>query len=335
MDLEVRHLQLVAAVADVGSLTRAGDQLHLTQSALSHQLRGIESRLGAALFLRVGKRLVLTPAGELLLASAKDILERLRQTEHDIRAMGRDRAGVLRITTECYTCYHWLPPLLLRFRRRFPRVEVRIDVEATRRPVEMLLAGKIDLAIISAPVNDRRLVSRLVFSDELVVIASRQHRFAQQTHVKIAEMRDETLFIYPPREESRVLQEVLLPAGAAPARIEEVQLTEAITELVKAGLGVAVLARWAVQPLVDAGTLVARPLTARGLRRDWRAVMPKDLARNDYVREFIDLLEKHAPTVKSGPSTLAKTPAAGSSRGDRAHTAAVVPIAPRARGVRA
>ena len=92
MDLEIRHLRLVAAVADVGSLTRAGDQLHLTQSALSHQLRDIESRLGAALFLRVGKRLVLTPAGERLLASATDVLERLEQAEHDIREMGRDRA---------------------------------------------------------------------------------------------------------------------------------------------------------------------------------------------------------------------------------------------------
>ena len=307
MDVEVRHLRLVAAVAGVGSLTRAGDQLHLTQSALSHQLRDIESRLGAALFLRVGKRLVLTPAGERLLTSAKDVLERLRQTEHDIRTMGRDRAGVLRITTECYTCYHWLPPLLLRYRRKFPRVEVRIDVEATRRPIEMLLAGKLDLAIISSTVNDRRLVSRPLFSDELVVIASRRHRFAQQTHVKIAEMRDETLFIYPPREESRVLQDVLLPAGAAPARIEEVTLTEAITELVKAGLGVAVLARWAVQPLVDAGTLVARPLTARGLRREWRAVMPKDLASIDYVREFIDLLQKRAPAARSRDPKLVKT----------------------------
>src|SRR6185436_3204361 len=306
MDLEVRHLQLVAAVADTGSLTRAGDRLHLTQSALSHQLRGIESRLGAALFLRVGKRLVLTPAGERLLASAKDILERLAQAEEDIRRMGRKNAGVLRLTTECYTCYHWLPPLLLRYRRKFPRVEVRIDVEATRRPIEMLLAGKLDLAIISSTVNDRRLVSRPLFSDELVVIASRRHRFAQQTHVKIAEMRDETLYIYPPRDESRVLQDVLLPAGAVPARIEEVTLTEAITELVKAGLGVAVLARWAVQPLVDAGTLVARPLTARGLRREWRAVMPKDLAGIDYVREFIDLLQKHAPASRRAEPKLVK-----------------------------
>src|SRR5207248_2015937 len=251
MDLEVRHLKLVAAVADVGSLTRAGDRLHLTQSALSHQLRDIEARLGAPLFLRVGKRLVLTPAGERLLASARDVLERLERAEHDIREMSRDRAGLLRITTECYTCYHWLPPLLLHYRRTFPRVEVRIDVNATGRPVEMLLAGKIDLAVVSSPVADRRLATRAVFEDELVVVASRRHRFAQQTHVKLADMRDETLFVYPPKEESSVLQNTLLPGGAAPARGEEVLLTEARIELVKAGLGVAVLARWAVQPVVD------------------------------------------------------------------------------------
>jgi len=303
MDLEVRHLQLVAAVADVGSLTRAGDRLHLTQSALSHQLRDIESRLGAALFLRVGKRLVLTPAGERLLASAREVLERLERTEHDIREMSRDRAGVLRITTECYTCYHWLPPLLLHYRRTFPRVEVRIDVNATGRPVEMLLAGKIDLAVVSTPVADRRLATRPVFDDELVVVASRRHRFAQQTHVRLADMRDETLFVYPPKEESSVLQRTLLPGGAAPARVEEVLLTEAIVELVKAGLGVAVLARWAVQPVVDAGAIVARPLTARGLHREWRAAMPKDLARVDYVVEFATLLERHAPTrrISGGP----------------------------------
>src|SRR5580765_53336 len=306
MDLEVRHLRLVTTVAAVGSLTRAGDQLHLTQSALSHQLRDIESRLGTSLFHRAGKRLVLTPAGERLLASATDVLERLERAEHDIREMGRDRAGSLRITTECYTCYHWLPPLLLRFRRTFPRVEVRIAVAATHHPVEMLLAGKIDLGLMSTAVRDRRLVSRRVFDDELVLITSRHHRFTQQPRVRLSQMREETLFIYPPKEESGALQNVLIPAGAMPARVEDVQLTEAITELVKAGLGVAILARWAVQPLIETGAIVGRPLPARGMHRVWSAVMRKDLASTDYVNEFIDLLQAHAPTMrKASPAMIA------------------------------
>jgi LysR family transcriptional regulator, regulator for metE and metH len=295
MDLEVRHLQLVAAVADVGSLTRAGDRLHLTQSALSHQLRDIEARLGAPLFLRVGKRLVLTPAGERLLASARDVLERLERTEQDIREMGRDHAGLLRLTTECYTCYHWLPALLTRYRRRFPRVEVRIDVDATRKPVESLLGGRIDLALVSSRVRDRRIVTLPVFDDELVVIAAPSHPFARRTHVRPTDMRGETLLVYPPREESWVLNEVLIPAGAMPARVEDVMLTEAITELVKAGLGVSVIARWAVKPLLASGALVARRFTARGIHRRWSAAMPKDLAKADFMREFIDLLAHNAP----------------------------------------
>ena len=304
MDLEVRHLRLVCAVAECGSLTRAGDSLHLTQSALSHQLRDIESRLGAALFLRVGKRLVLTPAGERLLASAREVLDRLRRTEHDIRQMGRDHAGVLRLTTECYTCYHWLPPLLTKYRRKFPRVEVRIDVDATRKPIETLLAGKVDVALMSTAVRDRRLVSTPIFEDEVIVIASTKHPFAKKTHIKVADMHGETLLVYPPKEESLVLNEVLLPAGAVPARIDEVQLTEAIVELVKAGLGVSVIARWAVEPIVKSGALVARPLTARGTHRRWSAVMPKDLAKADFIREFIDLLIQYAPgqSVRSATS---------------------------------
>ena len=318
MDIEVRHLRLVAAVAGLGSLTRAGDQLHVTQSALSHQLRDIESRLGAALFHRVGKRLVLTAAGERLLESATDVLDRLERAEHDIRQMGRDRAGSLRITTECYTCYHWLPPLLLRYRRKFPHVEVRIDVEATHHPVETLLSGKIDLGIMSTPVRDRRLLSRRVFQDELVLIASRDHRFARQTSVRLSQMREETLFVYPPKAESGPLQHVLLPAGAAPARVEEVQLTEAITELVKAGLGVAILARWAVQPLIDAGGVVARTLPARGMHRVWSAVMRKDLSRADYVNEFIDLLAENAPTRQRGtPSAIPSAPRGAQVRAAR------------------
>jgi LysR family transcriptional regulator for metE and metH len=295
MDLEVRHLRLVAAVADVGSLTRAGDRLHLTQSALSHQLRDIESRLGAPLFHRHGKRLALTPAGEHLLQSARDVLGRLRETEETIRQLGRERGGVLRITTECTTCYHWLPRLLPAFRERYPSVEVRIDVEATGRPIERILDGSIDLALMSTPVRDRRFAVRPIFSDDVVVIASPQHRLARRRRVSLEDLHDETLFIYPPRQESLFLHQVLLPSGAVPGRVEEVKLTEAIIELVKANLGVSALARWAVQPQLDARAIVALAIPPRGLARRWAAVMARHLAGAEHVNEFIDLLARHGP----------------------------------------
>ena len=298
MDLEVRHLQLVAAVADVGSLTKAGDQLHLTQSALSHQLRDIEERLGAALFLRVGKRLVLTPAGERLLESARDLLDRLRQTEDAVRHLGKAGGGVLRITTECTTCYHWLPPLLPAYREQFPAIEVRIDVDATSRPVPRLLDGTIDLALMSTPVHDRRLTVQPVFRDQVVVIASPCHPLASRRRVTLKDLHDETLFIYPPRQESLFLQNVLIPAGAIPARVEEVKLTEAIMEMVKANLGISALARWAVQPQLDDGSLVALPIDPRGLERQWSAVMFRHFAQAPHVKAFIDLIAERGPGIR-------------------------------------
>ncbi len=314
MDLEVRHLQLVAAVADVGSLTRAGDRLHLTQSALSHQLRDIEERLGAALFHRHGKRLVLTPAGEHLLQSARDVLDRLRQTEDTIRHLGNERRGVLRITTECTTCYHWLPRLLTTYRERFPEIEVRIEVEATAFPVDRVLDGTVDLALVSTQIRDRRLAVRPVFTDQVVVIASPRHRLAGRRRVALKDLHNETFFIYPPREESLFLKRVLMPAGAVPARVEEVKLTEAIIELVKANFGVSALARWAVQPFLDAGSIVALPVPSSGLGRRWSAVMFKHLAGADHVLEFIDLLARRGPGTNGSSKAKRKTAAGREGR---------------------
>ena len=295
MDLEVRHMKLVQAVAAHGSLTRAGGELHLTQSALSHQLRDIEARLGAALFLRVGKRMVLTPAGEQLLRSARDVLSLIGRAEEDIRRFAGTNGAVLRLSTECYTCYHWLPPLLQSYSRAHPNVDVQVNAEATPHPLPHVLDGRLDLAIVSDRVRDRRIVTRRLFDDEMVVICAPAHPWTLKTAIQPTDFATETLFIYPPREESTIYQLILVPAGVRPAKLQQVQLTEAIIELVKAGMGVAFLARWAVAPHVKAGTLAARRLTRRGFKRTWSAATLKDVARIPYVRDFIDLVARHPP----------------------------------------
>src|SRR5262245_46033192 len=167
MDLEVRHLRLVKEVSSAGSLTKAGAALHLTQSALSHQLRDIESRLGGPLFLRVGKRMVLTPAGERVLQSAHDVLSAIERTEDAVRHLSGARRGVLRLSTECYTCYHWLPDLLKRYRSAHPQIDIRIDAAATSEPLTHLIEGRLDVAIVSDPVRDRRIVTTRLFDDEV------------------------------------------------------------------------------------------------------------------------------------------------------------------------
>src|SRR5688572_15603066 len=225
MELEIRHLKLVRAVTAAGSLTGAGSVLNLTQSALSHQLRDIESRLGAALFLRVGKRMMLTPAGERLLRSADEVLEAIERTEDSIRQLSGADRGLLRISTECYTCYHWLPALLKRYRRAHPNVDVRIDAEATSDPLTHLLGGRLDVAVVSDPVRDRRLVARPIFSDEMVIIVDPRHPLAGKPFVTAQDVASETLLMYSPKEDSTI-HKLLTAEGVTPVTAHVIQLTE-------------------------------------------------------------------------------------------------------------
>ncbi len=309
MDLEVRHLKLVRAVAASGSLTRAGRELHLTQSALSHQLRDVETRLGTRLFLRVGKRMVLTTAGSRLLRSAGEVLAALEHTEAAIRRLAGADRGLLRISTGCYTEYHWLPAILRAYRDVCPNVDVQIAADATADPVRLLLEGRLDLAIVNHPLRDGRVVERLLFDDEMVVIVGPRHRLASRRYVQPEDFADQHLLLDAPKEESPVYQRVLVPAGVRPAAVQLVAQTSAIVELVKAGLGVAVLARWAVEPSVKAGALCALALTRGGDRRRWNAAVLKDMAEVAYVREFIDVFARHSPVA--GRPGSGRTPARG------------------------
>jgi LysR family transcriptional regulator for metE and metH len=300
--LEVRDLRLVTAVAEQGGLTRAGAVLHLSQSALSHQLADLERRLGAAVFQRDGRRLVLTPAGERLRDAAIRILETVRLAEEEARNVASRRREVLRLSTECYTCYHWLPAVLRAFQGVRPTVEARIVVEVTRRPIPALLRGEIDIAIVSEPLHDRRVRLTPLFRDELVAVVAPEHPWARRRYISGADFAEEHLIRHRvPVAKSTIWQEILRPAGVEPRMDSEVELTEAILEMVKAGLGVTVLARWAVAPQVKSGALAAVPLGERGLRRQWTAAVRRQKHAPPYVDEFIQLLARDAfPVGEAG-----------------------------------
>jgi LysR family transcriptional regulator for metE and metH len=288
-------LKLLSAVADAGSVTEAGKRLYLTQSALSHQLRDAEEKLGTALFLRLGRKMVLTPAGEKLLVSARRVLEDLGSAEAQIEGLNGGSRGVIRLSTECYTCYHWLPPLLKKFHSKFAKVEVNIDAAATADPAASLLEGKLDVAVMSCPPRNKSLRVTAMFEDELVIVMAPGHRLAASSHVQPRDLAQETVLIYPPREESTLLRKVLQPAGVQPQRVLEVPLTEAIIEMAAAGTGIGFLARWAVAPQVEAGRVVTRPLRSRGFKRQWHAVTLRKQLTTPYLEEFLKLLTSYCP----------------------------------------
>jgi LysR family transcriptional regulator for metE and metH len=301
LDLDVRDLSLVREIAATGSVTRASARLHLTQSALSHRLRGVESRLGAPLFLRVGKKMMLTPAGERVLTAAQRVLEEMTRAEEELRAIGRKDTGVLRLCTQCYTGYHWLPPLLRTFNAKHPKIDVDIAVDATRRPVDALLAGEVDLAVLTAPVEDRRILIRQLFVDDILVVVGRKHRLAARPYVELADLAPEHLIVYKTdRRDSYIFNTILEPAGVEPARISQVPLTEAILEMVKAGLGVAILARWAIEPALKSGAVRGLRITRKGLARQWSVATLRGRSEPAWQSDFIALLRERAPARATG-----------------------------------
>jgi LysR family transcriptional regulator, regulator for metE and metH len=301
MNLEIRHLKLMVAVTEEKSVTKAGQVLHLTQSALSHQLREIEQKLGTPLFLRMNKKMILTPAGERLLHTARQVLDEMKRAEDHISHIAANRQGTLRISTECYTCYHWLPDVMKEFRRKFSGVEVKIEAEATHRPIEALLQGKLDLAIVSGVRPDKHLQYRALFEDEFVAVMAADHPLLSRPYLEARDFANQNLILYVSPDESTVFEKLLRPAGIMPARVSTVPLTEAIVEMVKAGLGVSVMARWAVEEQIAAGKIAARPLTRRGLHRQWRAATIRQDAAPAYIDEFISLLSRpNMPLRKPG-----------------------------------
>lgn len=295
LKLEIRHLKLLVAVAESGTVTEASNRLHLTQSALSHQLRDAEERLGTPLFLRLGKKMVLTPAGETLLASTRRVLEELSNAERMIAGSNGGSRGVIRLSTECYTCYHWLPSLMTNFHKKFPGVEIRINADVTAEAVCALLEGKLDVALASWSPDNRKLRKLPLFDDEMVLTMSPRHRLARVDYVRPADLAGETILIYPPRSESTLLMQVMQPAGAMPGRVIEIPLTEGLIGLAAEGTGVGLLAAWAVAPDVRAKKVVTKPIGPHGLHRTWHAMTLRDQPHPEYLEVFLQLLKSASP----------------------------------------
>lgn len=301
--IELRHLRLVAAISAEGSLTAAARGLRLTQPALSHQLRDLEARLRTPLFVRASRRMVPTPAGEQLTHLALGILGQVRGFEQ--QALNGDfnaARGTIRLATECYTAYHWLPAVLRIFQDRWPGVELRIAPEHTSAPARALRDGALDLALVHRKTADRRLRFDPLFDDEQVVVVAPDHPWATRSFVPAEDFASEHLIIYMTADgTTSVTRDVLDAHGVTPARITRIQLTEAILELVGAGLGVSVLSRWAVAPAVRAGLVVAVRLTDTGFSRTWFTATRAHDPASPFHHDLVALLRKH---VAGGPTIV-------------------------------
>ena len=240
--------------------------------------------------------MILTSAGDRLLQTARAVLTELDRAESDIQKNGdsaknaKGPTGLLRISTQCHTAYHWFPPRLLLFQKKFPGVEVQLVIEATNNPFEALLEGKLDLALVCEPIRNRKIHYTPLFEDDVVIVVPPKHPLAAKKCAAPQDFVAENILLYPPKSDSTLLTKILEPAGIQPRKIQEVLLNEVILEMVIGGLGIAALPRWAVGPQIASGSLIGVPLQPPGYRWQWSVAQLRDNHSPVYVQEFIRLL---------------------------------------------
>ena len=302
--IELRHLRSLLAIADTGKLAQAATQVHLTQSALSHQVRALEAHYGVALFQRTSAGLRFTGAGQRLLELARHTLTLVADAERDLGRLKNDARGELKIALECHTCFDWLMPVMDRFRRRWPEVEIDLIAGFHADPIALLRSGKAELVIGSQKPRGREYVALPLFRFEILVVLPVEHRLRARRRIEPAELEGETLITYPvPEERIDFIREVLKPAGIPLGR-RTAELTVAILQLVASRRGIAALPNWGVRNYVELDYVVAKRIGARGLWSELHAIVPRALAAKPHIAEFASIVRRECASSLEGIELL-------------------------------
>jgi len=303
--LELRHLETLLSLAECGSLSKAAARLFLTQSALSHQLKTLESHYGAALVEKNVRPLRFTAIGNRLVALARTVLPQVAEAGRDVARLAQGRAGPLRIAVQCHNCFDWLMPAMDAYRTMWPEVELDIISGFVVDPLPLLERAEAELAIIHDPQEAHaNVVFSPLFRYESVALMSPRHPLAAKQWLDAADFAAETLITYPvPDEMLDVMKHCLIPAGISPRR-RTAELTVAILQLVASGRGIAALPSWTVGHYLERGYVVSRPITAGGLRCELYAAISTASAEAAYIQEFIALTRTQSLTELRGVSAL-------------------------------
>ncbi|MEO9648860.1 MAG: LysR family transcriptional regulator [Roseobacter sp.] len=300
MHIEFRHLRTIQAIHESGGLARAADQLHITQSALSHQIKGLEDQAGVELFVRRSKPLKLSPAGMRLLRLAHQVLPQVQALQEEFSGLRAGSAGRMHIAIECHACFEWLFPVLEQFRKSWNDVDVDIRPGLAFDALPALLKEEVDLVISSDPEDMPGVEFVELFDYAPVFVASSTHSLARKPYVEAADFRDQVLITYPvERTRLDIFSQLLIPSKVEPKSIRQVELTAVILLLVASNRGVAVLPDWVVREVKYSSDYVTRPLTKNGITRRLYAAVRKDDLDKPFMQDLLALAGEEARKLQS------------------------------------
>ena len=293
--LERMHLTIVQEVEKQGSLTAAANVLCLTQSALSHSMKKLEQQLGTDIWLREGRSLRLTQAGQYVLAVANRVLPQLALAEERLRQFAQGERGALRIGMECHPCYQWLLKIVSPYLAAWPDVEVDVKQKFQFGGIGALFGYEIDMLVTPDPLYKPGLHFEPVFDYEQVLVVNREHPLAGAAHVKPKQLTDEVLITYPvPTDRLDIYTQFLMPAGIAPKRHKTIETTDIMVQMVSSGRGVAALPRWLVQEYADQMNVVPVRLGPKGIAKQIYLGAREADIDVDYLKAFVQLARDFA-----------------------------------------
>jgi DNA-binding transcriptional LysR family regulator len=301
--VDLRQLEILRAVAQTGSFTGAGRQLHLSQSAVSRQILLLEDELKEQLFLRLGRKIRITPAGTTLLGLSQRMFDDLEQTRASILDNQQSLRGTLRLVGGMTVCLYVFPALLKAFRRAHPNVDVKLTPGNTPRLVRQLRAGNADLGLLTLPVDDSNLVSVPVMREELLLVTAAQHPLARKREVRPQDLVRQPFVLFESGSASRgTIEQFFLKEQIAPKVITETENVEIIKELVKIGMGVSIIPYQAVAREVRAGQLACARIAGQQLVREtgWVHLRLNRIPRP--VQEMMRIFDRLRPRLKLAPS---------------------------------
>lgn len=286
--LEIKHLKTVRALRDGGSLVEAAKQLHLTQSALSHQLKDVEERLGLSLFIRKTKPIRFTRAGEHILELAEKVIPQLEQTSRDIKKLAGGQAGRLHMAIECHSCFDWLMPAINSFRDQWPEVEIDLMASFHFEPLPALARGDLDLVVTADPTPMSGIYYQPLFRYQALLAIANQDNLTDKKFVEAKDLAQKTLIHYPvERKRLDIFTQFLDPNDIEPNATRHADLTLMIVQLVASGRGVACLPNWALQPYLNAGLISSRPLGEKGIWPTLYAAIREEQKDSSYMKDFL------------------------------------------------
>jgi LysR family transcriptional regulator for metE and metH len=300
MHIEFRHLRSIKAIHEAGGLARAADILNITQSALSHQIKGLEEQCGVELFVRKSKPMKLSAAGMRLLRAANRILPEVEAIQEEFMGLRSGKSGRLHIAIECHACFEWLFPVLEQFRKLWPDVDVDIRPGLAFDALPALQKEEVDVVVSSDPEDLRDVIFEPLFDYHPIFVASKDNPLAKKTYIDATDFRGETLITYPvERSRLDIFNQLLTPAKVEPAAVRQAELTAVILLLVASNRGVAVLPDWVVREVKYNSDYVTRPLTKNGITRRLYAALREEDRQKPYMVDLLRLAEEEAHKLQA------------------------------------